>query len=223
MTETEWLGCNDPTPMLHFLKANGSNRKGRLFVVACLRYLWPLLTDLNLRGAVEVTERYADGQVAIADMRVAWTAAKRAADALGEEGPAAEAAYAVEVGTDWSAYWDDLWKAAARAAEHAGNAAARTILPGFSRGDAQAYQIKVLRDIVGNPFQTPALDPAWKTPAVLALARSIYDSRDFGRMGDLADALEAAGCRQLDVQRHCRLVPIHVRGCWLVDLLLDQR
>lgn len=222
MTEAEWLGCNDPPPMLESLKDKASNRKGRLFVGACCRYLWPLLADPRLRRAVEVTERYADGQVAIADMRIAWTAAKVAWEGLGEEDPAVDAARAVVIGTDWSAYWDELWHAVAKAARSAGDAAAATRLPGFSRGDAQAYQVKVLRDIVGNPYRPVVLDPTWQTPPVVTLARSIYEGREFGRMGELADALESAGCNQLEVHRHCRMEVVHVPGCWLVDQILGK-
>jgi hypothetical protein len=222
MTEAEWLGGNDPTPMLESLRDKASNRKGRLFVGACCRYLWPLLTDPRLRQAVEVTERYADGHVAIPDMRIAWTAGKVAWEGLGDEGPAVDAARAVVLGTDWSAYWDDLWHAAAKAARAAGDAAARANVPGMSRGDAQTYQVKALRDLIGNPFRPITLDPAWRTPQVVDLAQTMYDARQIGRMGELADALEAAGCNHLDVQRHCRMGGVHVPGCWLVDQLLGK-
>ena len=103
----------------------------------------------------------------------------------------------------------------------------------------------LLRDIFGNPFRpinpgwiTPTVLPlltktqelanslfssAWLTPDVLAMARGIYDERAFDRMPILADALQDAGCDNMQVLTHCRDVSgVHVRGCWVIDLLLGK-
>jgi len=58
--------------------------------------------------------------------------------------------------------------------------------------------------------------------AVLTLAESIYVDHAFDRMPELADALEAAGCTDADVLAHCRRPGPHVRGCWVVDLILGK-
>ena len=83
-------------------------------------------------------------------------------------------------------------------------------------------QADLLRDIFGNPFRPVALDPAWLTSDVVALARGMYESRDFSAMPILADALQDAGCDNPDVLDHCRGAGPHVRGCWVVDLLLGK-
>ena len=62
MDEHSWLGATDPAPMLDFLGGQASARKLRLFACACCRQVWHLLTDPRSRQAVEVAERYADGQ-----------------------------------------------------------------------------------------------------------------------------------------------------------------
>ena len=60
------------------------------------------------------------------------------------------------------------------------------------------------------------------TSTVVALARGIYESRDFSAVPILADALQDAGCENADVLEHCRGEGPHVRGCWVVDLVLGK-
>jgi hypothetical protein len=66
------------------------------------------------------------------------------------------------------------------------------------------------------------LDPRWVSDNVTRLATVIYDSRDFSRLSELADALDDAGCDQPDILAHCRGPGPHVRGCWVVDLVLGK-
>src|SRR5262249_3489199 len=88
-----------------------------------------------------------------------------------------------------------------------------------------AAQTTLLRDIIGNPFRPVAINPAWLTwngGTVPKVAQAIYDERAFDRMPVLADALEDAGCSDAAVLNHCRQPGVHVRGCWVVDLLLGK-
>ena len=84
------------------------------------------------------------------------------------------------------------------------------------------WQITFLRDIFGNPFRPVLADPAWLTPTAVALAAAIYEDRAFDRLPVLADALEEAGCTDADVLLHCRRPGEHVRGCWVVDMVLGK-
>ena len=61
-----------------------------------------------------------------------------------------------------------------------------------------------------------------RTETVFALATGIYTERAFDRMPILADALEDAGCDNADILEHCRGDGPHVRGCWVVDLILEK-
>lgn len=86
-----------------------------------------------------------------------------------------------------------------------------------------AEQVELLRDIFGNPFHPVAIDPAWLTPTVVQLAKGIYEERAFDRMPILADALQDAGCDCDEILDHCRDTNApHVRGCWVVDLVLGK-
>src|SRR5262249_29049505 len=81
----------------------------------------------------------------------------------------------------------------------------------------------LLRDLFGNPFRPAAFAPAWRSGTSAALARTVYQGRDFSALPMLADALEEAGCDNPDVLAHCRgPTAFHVRGCWAVDLVLRR-
>jgi len=81
-------------------------------------------------------------------------------------------------------------------------------------------QIALLRDV----FQShPPVDLRWLTSAVIDLANAIYQERAFERMPILADALMDAGCDSEEIINHCRGNGPHVRGCWVVDLLLAKQ
>jgi hypothetical protein len=87
----------------------------------------------------------------------------------------------------------------------------------------RAQHCALLRDIFGNPFRPTALNRAWQTSTVVALAQAIYTDRAFDRLPILADALEDAGCDNADILNHCRQGGEHVRGCWVVDLILEKK
>jgi DNA gyrase subunit B len=83
-------------------------------------------------------------------------------------------------------------------------------------------QIVLSRDSCLAPLHPVVFDPAWRTSTVVALARQMYDSRDFALMPILGDALQDAGCEHAEVLAHCRGASPHVRGCWVVDLVLGK-
>jgi hypothetical protein len=84
-------------------------------------------------------------------------------------------------------------------------------------------QAAIARDVFGNPVRPPvAFSPAWRTDTVLALAKQMSASGEFGAMPILADALQDAGCDSDDVLAHCRGPGPHVRGCWVCDLVLGK-
>jgi hypothetical protein len=63
MTDSEWQACDDSHDMLQFLRGRASERKLRLFAVACCRRVWDDIPPGVARRAVEEAERAADGLV----------------------------------------------------------------------------------------------------------------------------------------------------------------
>jgi len=184
------------------------------------------------RAAVETLERYVE-ELADADELATRQAAAYAAFQDEPDNCIEEIIAGIASDAALSDYW-----AAARSAIQAADVLAHNAIyydddiPSsdenqtayHSRREVElATQCRLLRDIFGNPFRPVALGPAWLTSDVLALARGIYDEKAFDRMPILADALQDAGCTNEDVLAHCRdgLLP-HVRGCWVLDLVLGK-
>jgi hypothetical protein len=91
-----------------------------------------------------------------------------------------------------------------------------------ARSAEQLAQADLVRDIFGYPFRPVTVDPSWLTSAAVGLARCIYEDRASDELPILADALEDAGCTDRAILDHCRGPGPHVRGCWVVDLLLGK-
>lgn len=226
MTEAEWLGATDPTPMLEFMKGKASDRKFRLFAVACCRRVWHVLTDDRSRRAVELADQAADGAVSERTLdAVSGEAEEAFEDAITdhddterEDNPGVTAAqYAAACSA--ASYASNTPVVRLEDAVVVANATSEAVPdPSVMRGK----QASVLRDIFGNPFRPVTVDPSWLTSNVLALAEGIYADRAFDRMPILADALQDAGCDNEDVLTHCRSEGPHCRGCWAVDLLLGK-
>jgi hypothetical protein len=70
----------------------------------------------------------------------------------------------------------------------------------------------------------------WNDGCIVKLATAIYEERslpeghlDILRLGVLADAMEEAGVTDPDILGHLRQQgTVHVRGCFVVDLILGR-
>ena len=74
--EEEWLACEDPQPMLQFMRGKVSDRKLRLFACACCRGHWDELQNPSSRRAVKVVEGFVDGKFKEPDLMAAWISAQ---------------------------------------------------------------------------------------------------------------------------------------------------
>ena len=219
MTEADWLACDDPGWMDLFLSDRGkvSNRKFRLFGLACVRDVWdgpaarrPASGGRDVR-AVRGWPR--DGGGTPGGARRGRRHVRRhrghhrrprpsrsrpfATGAVVPDGgrsSAGIAAVAAEARSDWGTAWEQ----------------------------AKQLHCRLFRDVFGNPFRPVTLDPSWLTPSVRLLAEDIYADRAFDRLPILSDALQDAGCENDDILSHCLGGGPHVLGCWVVDLVLNK-
>jgi hypothetical protein len=235
--------------MLEFLGSTLSDRKVRLFAVACCRRLWNLMSDERSRTAVEVAERFADGLVNHSLFLEARELADRAAIDAKHEEFGAEAMANFSDTPEYRAVCDALAAAdAARASvsmaagtpdggremyHHAGGDFSDIRFGRLSQGSweliPQADAAQLLRCHFGNPFRPVFINADWLMPTVTSLAAAAYEVRslpsaelDSARLAILADALEEAGCDSADILTHLRGPGPHVRGCWVVDLLVGR-
>ncbi|AMV25105.1 hypothetical protein VT84_11965 [Gemmata sp. SH-PL17] len=248
MTEADWLACEDPSDMLDVLftlsrSRAASDERYRQFAIACCRRVGDVL-DVADTDALDCLELHAEpglresllrarqvrlqgGRVNNPVTRVPWTYQ-----------PAEFQAAARVFGS--SAVWSCTRKRVTQAAlayRAAGSAKAclraadcglepnvdligRLVLP--PDPTELAVQADFLRDIFGNPFRPVAFSRKWRTSTARAVALQMYETREFSGMPILADALQDAGCESAEVLDHCRSEGPHVRGCWVVDLVLGK-
>jgi hypothetical protein len=205
--------------MVDFIRSRASDRKLRLFAAACCRGVWDLLAFQESRDAVEVLERCADGLLPSSAMNSAWASASqvRIVRKPRKTDPRTQAVAAWAVST---ALFPDVFTAV-------------TSTSGQLRGleslsDESERQCDLLRDLFGNPFRAAPAPPALPADAA-SLAQAAYDERELplgsldpARLCVLADALEEAGCTDESILTHLRTPSLHVRGCWALDLVLDN-
>jgi hypothetical protein len=216
--------------MLEFLRGKGRERKHCLFDAACLRRIWHLLQDVRSRQAVEVLERYADGKASLDDLAAAN---EQAEDACNPRVVKAERAARWAASAATMRPRNDPGVPSAYAADAVTAAAKRS--RSQARVAERVAQACLLRDLFGPlSFREVRLVPAWLTwndGAVVKLAQAIYDERilpegllDQSRLAILADALEETGCDNEEILVHFRQRDaVHVRGCWLIDLILCKQ
>jgi hypothetical protein len=195
MTEAEWLACDNPASLLQFVTRTFLDAHRRLLLTSCGFY-WNSIgrwVPVREQTLLEAIERYADD-------RVNYEEYEQLSDAVyGEHGDCSPAA--------------SLWLGTTNPLDrfhHEEHPVPNPVLA------------NTVRCIFGNPFRPVTLDPSWRTSTVLALAEGIYTDRAFDRLPILADALQDAGCENDAILSHCRGLGPHVRGCWVVDLILGK-
>jgi len=248
MNEQEWMqrwvAKNPDGDWIEFLLEKGASaRKFRLFSCACCRLIWLFLTYEHTREVVEVAEGFADGLVTEAGRDAAEVGlypVHNIRDEKEQSKPEWQAAIAASY-----AVWSDPRgnHGDAHGAGYIESHVRSTIAAAQRQGATSSveeqvdaagrYFLCLWGDIFGIFFDvSPVIDPSWlnwNNGTVRKLAASVYENRELpsgrfdpDRVGVLADALEEAGCTNPDILGHVHWPGSHVRGCWVVDLVLGK-
>jgi hypothetical protein len=181
----------------------GRYRKSRLFAALCCRSVWQHFTDESFRQAVVAAEAFAEGLITESDRKRAWSQAHTVGWKAGA------------VGVHWAAI------------NAVGDQPFAIFFPQYviersTNPNEHNLIAHWLLDIFGNPFRPVSVNSNWLSSTVVTLAEGIYAERAFDRLPILADALIDAGCDHADILAHCQSEGPHVRGCWVVDLVLGK-
>ncbi len=217
MTEAEWIGHAVPGLMLRFLGDAAGERRLRLFTCNCADLVWHAMLGRGVPRVLELAWAAADGLFPRSELEVLTPppASGPVADLYADQ--VLQVACRPPLPDTVAVSRRNVESLAVLLAADAGrdtaqaSIASRTTLSNF------------LRDIFGNPFRPVTFSPSWRTSTAVTLAAQMYESREFGAMPILADALQDAGCDSADVLDHCRGEGPHVRGCWVVDLVLGKK
>jgi hypothetical protein len=212
------------------LSSNALRRKLRLFACACMRRSKVLAVCERLH-AIEISERYADGLVDKAGLEKAFVAVRK----LPEPIPS-DADFALSVFGPTNMAWEarlievfltlgpelNVRTAATKVAELITECEGAEYLARRGRAE-RSQQAHLLRDIFGNPFRPVTVDPSRLNDKTRSVARTIYEKGQFANLPRLGRALKKdAGCANRDLLDHCQWPTRHVRGCWVVDLVLGN-
>jgi hypothetical protein len=97
----------------------------------------------------------------------------------------------------------------------------------IERGVAISYLRELFHCLFGAAHGHRECAACWEIDCrsdamVRAIAHSIYESEDFSAMPVLHDALLELGCHPAPLVRHCKVGNHHMRGCWVLGLLLAK-
>jgi hypothetical protein len=246
MTEKQWLKCGDPLTALEFIARsdNYNSRKIRLFSCASWHWIARRWKDDRCRAAVEVAERFSDGVATDDELRIARATVERFLDRLRSiwsDRTGHNLACAALAATAPDAFLG-AQSCILREADRTERATERHSALQETRGflnfiagmvdhlkremigeDQYDFaQIRIIRDLFGNPFRKREIDDNWRSSTVMSVAEGLYEESAFGQLPILADALEESGCSDSDILQHCRASAVHVRGCWVLDLVLGK-
>jgi len=220
MTEKEWLASTDPRDVLiPVLRKNKvSERKLRLILCGICRVHWWMFLNTTCRAAIGVAERFADGMASHAELQSARASVPGHLIRLSDKLAYATAEHRAYLGLS------PQEQLRVQTAHYYVRCALVSNLevPVGGEPEEKRTQCDVFRELCRNPFRPVAIDRSWLKHEARELAERVYRKGEFDRLRELGDVLERAGCTDREIQEHSRKPAPHIRGCWLVDLILQQ-
>ncbi len=227
MTEKQWLAGTSGEGLAEYWGERFTERKAHLLMLACCRRHRAHLKNATMIAALDaIAAHYADPVAADAPFesetlrrlypRVNAVAGRRV------NAPGRGIAFGVLAAVEPASVASDLQETL----RYLVYSCLHDIVSGLPDMDAEhTAQAVLVREVLGNPFNKKLkIKPAWRTDTVLALARQVHIDDEFSAMPILADALQDAGCDSDPILNHCRdTAQVHVRGCWVLDMLLGKK
>jgi hypothetical protein len=228
-----WRRCDRLHELYEVALKVASRRKLRLFAAACCRRVEAWMPGPLAAATLDVAERYADGRASEGELGEAELTAF-----LGFAAERDRPAVQMEGVIPWTRQAELATRALSLLVTHGAYQALdcathARMVPPRPQGEAwdaerreEAAQCELLREVVGPAAHRAVhFDAAWALrddAAARRLAEAIYEDGEWGLMPILADALEEAGCGDEELLAHARCGADHVKGCWVVDLVLRR-
>lgn len=250
MTKTEWLSQNDPARLILHLRLRtrhlASHRKLRLFGCAALRHIAASMQNSDLVAVCAGVETWCDApnnRAAVRDSRAAVRLLQRGFVLPPDMWDVCRTYTYPIIPNDVARGARPLFLAvlssrlltttsrSVRERRVSGRIAgqmSRFLIEAAGTTETEVH-VQLLHDIFAPPAAAKTSNSLPENGTISNLARAVYeDSRprdgqlSADRLAILADALEEAGCTDEAILSHCRGQGPHVRGCWVVDLLLGK-
>jgi hypothetical protein len=212
MTPEEWHASDDVLLLLQAAAGTASDRRLRVYMLACCESVTPPLTVNCFERAVHLLRQQIAGPVyprAVRRVQEAIRAERAGLTLPSDLDEWIDAAELVVISLNPHTAW--LLTASLL------QASSNEPLPPIALRQSRKYA-DLVREVIRPPHATPFAD-GWRTETVRLLADAIHTDQAFDRLPIHADALEEAGCDNAELLAHCRGPGPHVRGCWALDLV----
>ncbi|HEY2787155.1 MAG TPA: hypothetical protein VGJ05_19505 [Fimbriiglobus sp.] len=232
MTDEDWFASADAVAMLRSIyplpgadSSSDNTRHARLYLAACVRRQWPFL-PWACRRLIEEAEIFADDPprhklaAALTHLAESLPGLDGSPEIWNELSDAVRLHTGDHSVTRHRPFRDEVhWQQVARIISFL----YYRELPPYEQIRAAFHNADYVRDLFAMTKLRVNFDPSWRTDRSVGVARTMYENNRFDRMPILADALEDAGCDVKEILSHCRHEETpHVRGCWVVDLVLKK-